>query len=88
MKDATLLRGVEGCHAAPWWSSVASSNTTEQRGILQHHGAAWHPSSPRSTVASFNTGCSMVLKDATLLVVLKDATLLRGVEGCHAAPWC
>jgi hypothetical protein len=29
----------------------------------------------------------MVLKDATLLVVLNDATLIRGVEGCHVAPW-
>jgi hypothetical protein len=72
LNDGTLLRGVEGCHDA-------SFNTTEQRGILRHHGAAWHPSTPRSTVASFNTmdqrgilqhhmpRCSMVLKDATLL---------------------
>jgi hypothetical protein len=34
---------------------VASSNTTKQLGILQHHEAAWHPSTPRSSVASFNT---------------------------------
>jgi hypothetical protein len=45
---ATLLR------ATPR-SIVASFNTTEQRGIIQHHGAAWHPSTPRSSVASFNT---------------------------------
>jgi hypothetical protein len=35
-------------------SSVATFNTTKQRGILQHHGAAWHPSS-RSSMASSNT---------------------------------
>jgi hypothetical protein len=49
LKDARLLRGV-----APQ-SSVASFNTTEQCGILQHHGAAWHPPTPRSSVASFTT---------------------------------
>jgi hypothetical protein len=49
LKDATLLRGVEGCHAA------SSSNTTEQRDILQQYGAALYPSTPRSSVASFNT---------------------------------
>jgi hypothetical protein len=31
--DVTLLHGIER-------SSIASSNTTEQRGIIQHHGAA------------------------------------------------
>jgi PII-like signaling protein len=77
LNDATLLRGVEGYHAAPWclrisrlfvklkdatvlrgvegYYSVVSSNTTEQRDILQHHGAERHPPTPRSIVASFNT---------------------------------
>jgi hypothetical protein len=43
--DTTLLHGIEG----------ASFNTTEQRCILQQHGAAWLSSKPRSSVASFNT---------------------------------
>jgi hypothetical protein len=35
-------------------------------------GAAWHPSTPQSSVAS----------------VLKDASLLLGVKGYNAAPYC
>jgi hypothetical protein len=34
---------------------MASFNITEQLGIIQHHGAALHPSTPRSSVASFRT---------------------------------
>jgi hypothetical protein len=30
-------------------------HTPEQRDILQNHGAAWHPSTPRSIMASINT---------------------------------
>jgi hypothetical protein len=108
MKDTTLFRGAVASfniteqpgilqyHAAPWLpstprSSVASFNTTnivasfyttEQRGLIHHHGAAWHPSTPRSSVASFTT------IQQRGFVMLKYVTLLRGVGGCHAAPWC
>jgi hypothetical protein len=37
LEDATLL-----LPSSPR-STVASINTTEQPGILQHHGAVWHP---------------------------------------------
>jgi hypothetical protein len=33
---------------------MASFNTLEQRGILQHHEAALHPSTPQSSVTYFN----------------------------------
>jgi PII-like signaling protein len=80
LEDATLLRGVEGCYAAPW----ASFNTIQQRGI-QQYGAAWHPPTQWGSVASIN---NMEQREATLLRGVEGCHDVRGVEGCHAAPWC
>jgi hypothetical protein len=89
MKDATLLCGVEGHHAVFSVVSVASSHAMGQRGILQHHGAAWHPSTPRSSVASFEVchAAPCCWRMPRCSMVLKKGTVLRGVEGCHTAPW-
>jgi hypothetical protein len=57
-------------------SSFVSFYNTEQHGILQRPGAEWHPSTPRSIVASFNT-----TEQRRCSVVMKDAALLSGVEG-------
>jgi hypothetical protein len=103
LKDVTLLRGVEGCRAAPpCWRmprcSVVLEDATLLRGVEGCHAVPWCWRIPC---------CSVVLEDVTLLrgvegchtapwcwrmprcsVVLKDTTLLRIVEVCHAAPWC
>jgi hypothetical protein len=86
LNDATLLRGVEGCHAAPWCWRMPTFNIMEQNDILQHHGTSWHPSTPRSSVASFNTMEQRDILQHHESLVLEDATLPHGVEGCHAAP--
>jgi hypothetical protein len=79
-------------HSTPW-SNVASFNTTEQCGIVQYHGAAWHATpradwhpKPQSSVACNTTEQRGILQDSKntwiqrCSVVLKDATLLHGVE--------
>jgi hypothetical protein len=96
LTDATLPHGVGGCHAAhhgaAWLpstprSSVASFDTTEQRGILHHHGVPWHPSPPQSSLSSINpTKHRGILQNPRCSEVL-DTTLLHGIEGCHNAPW-
>jgi hypothetical protein len=66
----------------------------EQCGILQNHGATWHHSTPRSSVASFNTmeqrsilqhhGAvwhpSIPWSSVASNVVLKNVTLFVGLE--------
>ena len=74
LKDVTLLRGVEGCRAAPpCWRMPRFSVVLEDAMLLRDegcHAALWCWRMPH---------CS---------VVLKDATLLRGVKGYNAAPYC
>jgi hypothetical protein len=65
--EATVLRGDEGR------SSVASSNTKEQRGILQQHGAPSNPPKPRNSVTFFNT-------KEQRGILQHHSTLIHGVE--------
>jgi hypothetical protein len=73
----------------------ASFNSTEQGCIFQHQGTAWHPSTPRNSVASFITteyrGFLQHHEAAwhpstPRSNVASFKKLFRIVEVCHAAP--
>jgi hypothetical protein len=83
-------------HTSTIRSSVVSFNTKEQRGILQHQGAALHPSTPWSSVTSSNTTkqCGILQHHGAAWrmprcsVVLKNVTLCCVFGGFDGAPRC